>query len=160
MPLKQIIALGTYHEVQHSGHMLNAKFAGVISLIRESYGAQIILEEWLYSEEHSFASTLSTPDLEWKNVGTSNETRFETFTGGLNCHPPTYDPAKPILQPEYGPLAAQERRESYMVDRIGIFMEPYHAGLFIVGIAHLHSILCKLKVAGFDARGYCWIDQK
>ena len=159
MPLKQVIALGTYHEAQHIGHALNAKFAGVISLVRESYGAQIILEEWLYSEERSFASTLSTSDLEWKNVGTPEETRFETSVSGLNCHPPTHDPAKPILQ-EYGPLAAQERREGYMVERIGVFMEPYKVGLFIVGLAHLHSILCKLKVAGFDARGYSWIDQK
>src|ERR1035441_6165268 len=116
MPLKQVIALGTYHEAQHIGHALNAKFAGVISLVRESYGAQIILEEWLYSEERSFASTLSTSDLEWKNVGTPEETRFETSVSGLNCHPPTHDPAKPILQ-EYGPLAAQERREGYMVAR-------------------------------------------
>jgi hypothetical protein len=159
MPLKRVITLGTYHEAQRIGHALNPKFAGVISLMRESYGAQIILEEWWYHTERSFASTLSTSDLEWKNVGTPDEIRFETSVGGLNCHPPTHDPRKPILQ-EYSPLDAQERREGYMVERIGILMEPYKVGLFIVGLAHLHSILCKLAVAGFDARGYSWIDQK
>lgn len=45
-----------------------------------------------------------------------------------------------------------------MVDQVGVFMEPYNAGLFIVGLAHLHSILSKLKVASFDARGYSWIE--
>jgi hypothetical protein len=65
----------------------------------------------------------------------------------------------PILQ-EYGPLDVQELRESYMVDRIRVFMEPYKIGLFIVGLAHLHSILSKLKTVGFDVRGYSWIDQK
>jgi hypothetical protein len=159
MPLKQIILLGTYHEAQHIGHALNSKFSAAISLARESYGAQIILEEWWYHAERSFASTLSTADLEWRNVGTPNEVRFETSVGGLNCHPPTYDPSKPILQ-EYGPLATQELREGYMVERIGVFMEPHTVGLFIVGLAHLHSTLCKLTVAGFNTRGYSWIDQK
>jgi hypothetical protein len=159
MPSKQVIALGTYHEAQRNGHPLNAKFAQLISLICESYGGQIILEEWWHHAERSFASTLTTSTLEWKNVGTPDEARFETSTGGLNCHPPTHDPAKPMLQ-EYGPLGAQERRESYMVDQIAVFMQPYSVAVFIVGLAHLHSILCKLKVAGFDATGYSWIEQK
>ena len=159
MPSKQVIALGTYHEAQRIGHELNSKFAAVVSLVSESHGAQILLEEWWYHADQSFASTLATSGLEWKNVGTPEETRFETSVGGLNCHPPTYDPTKPNLQ-EYGPLDAQERRESYMIERIGVFMEPYEVGLFIVGLAHLHSILCKLRVAGFDARGYSWIEQK
>jgi len=159
MPLKQVIVLGTYCEAQRIGHALNAKFAGAISLISESYGVQIILEEWWYHAERSFASTLATVNLEWKNVGTPDETRFETAIGGLNCPPPTYDPRKPILQ-EYGPLDVQELRENYMVDCIRIFMEPYKVGLFIVGLAHLHSILSKLKTVGFDTRGYSWIDQK
>jgi hypothetical protein len=159
MPLKQVIALGTYHEAQRNGHELNAKLERVISLIIESHGAQIILEEWWYHPERSFASTLSTPTIEWENVGTPDETRFTTSTSGLNLHPPTHNPAKPILQ-EYGPLDVQELRECYMVDKIRVFMEPYKVGLFIVGLAHLHSILSKLKAVGFDARGYSWIDQK
>jgi hypothetical protein len=31
------------------------------------------------------------------------------------------------------------RRERYMVDRIKESMEPFNVGLFIVGLAHLHS---------------------
>ena len=61
---------------------------------------------------------------------------------------------------EYGPLDVHELRERYMVDRIKESMESFNVGLFIVGLAHLHSTLCKLTVAGFDARGYSWIDQK
>lgn len=158
MPLKQVVALGTYHAAQRNGHALNAKFAGAISLIREEYVVQIILEEW-WDAQQSFASTLATANLDWKNVGTPTETRFETHRDGLNCYPSTYDPTKPILQ-EYGPLDVQELRESYMVDRIRVFMEPYNAGLFIVGLAHLHSILSKLRTVGFDVRGYSWIDQR
>jgi hypothetical protein len=31
--------------------------------------------------------------------------------------------------------------------------------LFIVGLAHLHSTLSKLKAAGFEVRGYSWMEQ-
>jgi hypothetical protein len=46
-----------------------------------------------------------------------------------------------------------------MVDRIEEVMEPYEVGLFIVGLAHLHSVLSKLRLVGFDVRGYGWMEQ-
>jgi hypothetical protein len=65
---------------------------------------------------------------------------------------------KPMLQ-EYGPLDVHELRERYMLDRIKGSMESFNAGLFIVGLAHLHSMLSKLKSAGFEVRGYSWMEQ-
>ncbi|SRR5258708_600519 len=59
MPAKQIIALATHHHVQLKGHPLNNRFGQVISLIRENYPVQIILEEWT-PERKSFASTMDT----------------------------------------------------------------------------------------------------
>jgi hypothetical protein len=157
MPPKQIIALATHHHVQLKGHALNDRFGQVISLIRENYPVQIILEEWT-PDRQSFASTVDTVKLKWKNVGTPKEKRFETCAYGLNTDPPTYDPKKPMLQ-EYGPLDVHELRERYMVDRIKESMEPFNVGLFIVGLAHLHSTLSKLKTAGFEVRGYSWVEQ-
>lgn len=159
MSSKQLIALGTYHQVQHNGHALNAKFATVISTIIENYDVQVVLEEWWYLPERSFASTLATADLQWRNVGTSDEIRFKTSESALNNHPPIRGDVKPILQ-EYGPLNVQELRENYMVDHITFFMEAHTAGMLIVGLAHLHSLLSKLKAAGFEVRGYSWIDQR
>src|SRR6266850_422468 len=101
MPPKQIIALATHHHVQLKGHALNDRFGKVISVIRENYPVQIILEEWTLDRQ-SFASTLDTDKLKWKNVGTPKEKRFETYAYGLNTDPPTHDPKKPMLQ-EYGP---------------------------------------------------------
>jgi hypothetical protein len=157
MPPKQVIALATHHHVQLKGHPLNDRFGQVISLVRENYPIEIILEEWM-DAHRSFASTVDTDKLKWKNVGTPEEKRFETYAYGLNTDPPTHDPTKPMLQ-EYGPLDVHELRERYMVDRIKEFMEPYNVGLFIVGLAHLHSMLSKLKAAVFDVRGYSWMEQ-
>src|SRR5208337_5217832 len=152
MPPKQIIALATHHHVQLNGHRLNDRFGQVISLIRERYPVQVILEEWT-PDRKSFASTVDTDKLKWKNVGTPEEKRFETYAYGLNTDPPTHDPKKPMLQ-EYGPLNVHELREGYMVARIKEFMEP-----FIVGLAHLHSTLSKLRSSGFEVRGYSWMEQ-
>jgi predicted MPP superfamily phosphohydrolase len=157
MAPKQIIALATHHHVQLKGHALNDRFGQVISLIRENYRVAIILEEWM-PDHQSFASTLDTEQLKWKNVGTPNEERFETYAYGLNTNPPTHDPKKPMLQ-EYGPLDVHELRECYMVDRIKESMKMFNVGLFIVGLAHLHSMLSKLKTAGFDVKGYSWMEQ-
>jgi predicted MPP superfamily phosphohydrolase len=157
MPPKQIIALATHHHVQLKGHSLNLRFGQVIFLIREHYPIEIILEEWR-PDRQSFASTVDTDKLKWKNVGTPQEKQFETYAWGLNTDPPTYDPKKPMLQ-EYGPLDVHELRERYMVGRVIEAMEPFNVGLFIVGLAHLHSTLSKLKANGFDVRGYSWMEQ-
>jgi hypothetical protein len=157
---KTVIVLGTYHQAQINGHHMNRRFGGAIDLIKTEYCAQIVLEEWRNDDQHvSFASTLASAELKWENVGTPNGQRFETLRDGLNCYPPTHDPSKPMLQ-EYGPLDAQEQRENYMVERVRAAMGNYEVGLFIVGNAHLHSVLSELKAIGFEVRGYSWIEQK
>src|SRR5437879_1605127 len=143
MPNKQVIALGTYHNAQQRGHVLNSRFAGAIGLISKKYGVQIILEEWWDAQE-SFAATLANKEHEWKNVGTPATEAFETLKTGLNSHPPTHDATRPIL-PEYGPLEVQELREIFMVERVKEFMAPHDVGLLILGLGHLHSMLSKLK---------------
>jgi hypothetical protein len=153
---KLIVALATYHEFQHIGHKLNGRFQGAIELIQSEHDPQVILEEWRpRPDEASFASTLQTPTLKWENVGTPDEPQFKTSVECLNYYPPTYDPTRPSLR-EYGPLQTQELRENYMVERIRRAMEPHKVGLFIVGLAHLHSILVKIEAAGFEVRGYSW----
>jgi hypothetical protein len=154
---KQIIILATTHQLQRNGHTLNARLRGAIDLVQQQCPIEIIFEEWWYMEEPSFASTLATGTLKYENVGTPDEPRFKTLTECLNNNPPTYNPAWPRL-PEYGPLDAQERREQYMVSRITELMKPYDAGLFIVGLAHLHSTFCKLIQTGFEVSGYSWME--
>jgi hypothetical protein len=155
MPPKQIIALGVQHNLQLKGHPLNDRFGQVISSVREKYLVQIILEEWV-NDRQSFGSTVDSSKLKWRNVGTPDDERFETYAYGLNTDPMRYDPKKPMVQ-EYGPFDVHEEREKYMVDRIKEAMEPYSVGLFIVGLGHLHSTLPKLKTVGFDIRGYSWL---
>ena len=62
-------------------------------------------------------------------------------------------PSKLRLQ-EYPPLDVQERREEYMVDRVIEVMKPYNVGLFVIGLAHLHSMISKLTQSGFELHGY------
>ncbi len=157
-PLKVVLALATYHELQHNGHRLNERLRGAIELIASEHGVQVILEEWWARPEPSFASTLQTPALKWENVGTPDEPQFKTSVACLNYYPPAYDPSKPSLR-EYGPLVAQELREAYMVERIKQCMQLHKVGLFIVVLAHLHSMLVKIEAAGFEVRGFSWMGE-
>jgi hypothetical protein len=157
MSTKHITALGLHHGLQKLGDKSNDRFKQVIALIRENYPVQILFEEWM-AYGQTVGSTINTDILKWKNVGTPEEKRFETFAYGLNTDPMRYDPIKPVLQ-EYGPLGVHELREQYMLERIKEVMGPHDGGLFIVGLAHLHSMLSKLKAAGFEVRGYSWMGE-
>jgi hypothetical protein len=72
MPPKQIIALATHHHVPLKGHALNDRFGQVISLKRENYPVQIISEEWT-PDRQSFASTVDTATLKWKQRSNCGE---------------------------------------------------------------------------------------
>jgi hypothetical protein len=98
-------------------HELNERFRAAIQLVRDKHKFEIIMEEWWQKPLVSFASTLESPSLKWGNVGTPDETQFETWSWGLNCDPPTYDPSKPRI-PEYGPLEAQERGVNPSVETV------------------------------------------
>jgi hypothetical protein len=57
---------------------------------------------------------------------------------------------------EYGPFDRQENRERYMLRRIVAEMSAHTAGLFVVGLAHIHSLSQKLQQARFEVAVYVW----
>ena len=58
---------------------------------------------------------------------------------------------------EYGPFEKQEAREDQMAKNVQMEMKNYETGLFILGLAHLHSIFSKLRVLGFSVTAYAWL---
>ena len=153
-PQKSVVVLGTYHQLQRKGHEFNERLRAAIQLVRDENKFQIT-EEWWTKPIESFASTFKSATLKWENVD-PEEPQFETWGRGLNCHSlPMYDSSKPRI-PEYGPLDVQERREAYMAARIADLMQPHSVGMFIVGLGHLHSMLIKIRTAGFNVKGFSW----
>lgn len=119
------------------------------------------MEEWSEKKEESFAKAFAPKSgLNWANVGTTDEPQFQTYWGQIHYpgHNGTlqYDPDAPSLD-EYGPFENQEARENRMVKNIHAEMENYETGLFILGLAHLHSVFGKLKSSGFTVTGYSWL---
>jgi hypothetical protein len=156
MSRKMVVALATTHQLQAQGHPSNPKLGAAINLIRDKHPFGVITEEW-FGDHPSFASTLATPTLKWVNVGTPRHTQYQTWSRGLNCEPMDHDTSKPML-PEYGPVEVQERREAFMASRIIEAMTSYNCGLFIVGLAHLHSMLTKLQCGDLDVKGFSWLE--
>lgn len=73
MGQKMVITLGTDHGMQILGRDGNRELARAIISIKSEYGVQVIFEEWSCRLGQSLASTLTTENLEWENVGTSDE---------------------------------------------------------------------------------------
>ena len=153
--------LATVHEYQRAGHFLNNELKKRLDYLTRQIPTQIIMEEWL-SKEPSFAAGYAPGiGMKWENVGTPDEEPYRTFDG-LISYPGyggslTHDPTAPSLN-EYGPYEAQQNREARMVENIQLAMTDYQTGLFIMGIAHLHSLFGKLRSCRFDVLAFHWLE--
>lgn len=58
---------------------------------------------------------------------------------------------------EYGPLDVQEKREQKMLQNIDEAMQDHRVGLFVVGLAHLHSMAMKLHARQYRVAAYTWL---
>jgi len=158
---KRVVVLGTVHELQKSGHKKNAELESRLRFLIEKFAVTKLLEEWAGNQAPSFASEFAKDLLAYKDVGTPPETMFQTFCCAQTnhpCHDGTLSPCDgaPAMN-EYGPLEKQENREQRMIQTIQREMEGHDVGLFVVGLAHLHSMSLKLKQANFNVTAYAWL---
>jgi hypothetical protein len=158
-PRKKIVMLATPHAYQQPGNPGNARLEACLRYLSLKFHGQVVMEQWSEEKGPSFAEEL-TPKLglEFANVGTPDEGMFRTCWPQIS-HPDhdgtlPYDPDAPPMLHEYGPLDAQAAREEQMVRNIRKKMEDYGGGIFIVGIAHTHSLHSKLVEMGFDVTSY------
>ena len=160
--MKRIVIFATFHEVQMNGHARNEELAARFSYLIRKFEAKIVLEEWSENRPASFARTFAeSQGVVWKNVGTPTTEDFKTYTIPL-VHHPGHDGTLPPDEnapsmSEYGPFERQENRERRMAQNVQTEMLSCEAGLFVVGLAHLHSMGMKLRAAGFDVVGYSWL---
>jgi hypothetical protein len=158
---RRIVLLGITHALQDAGHFQNEEFQRRLSFLVESYGATTILEEWAYDRPASFASAFAKDRMAYRDVGTSPEPQFKTFVNAPIIYP-GHDgtlgpcPAAPPMM-EYGPLNSQEHREQRMLENIEDAMQNHRVGIFILGLAHLHSMSVKLQAARYRATAYTWL---
>jgi hypothetical protein len=158
---RRLVLLGVAHIVQDVGHAQNDEFKRRLSFLADSYDATTILEEWADDRPASLASAFAKGRMDYRNVGTPPESRFKTFANAPIIYPghdgtlgPCPD-APPMM--EYGPLDSQENRELEMLKNIEEAMQNHRVGLFIVGLAHLHSMSMKLQGAQYRVAAYTWL---
>lgn len=158
---RRVVLLGVAHALQDVGHPQNDEFRRRLSFLSDSYGATILLEEWASDRPASFACRLAAGKLKYRDVGTPEEPQFVTFANAPITYP-GHDgtlgpcPDAPSLM-EYGPLGAQENREQSMLQNINDAMQSHRVGLFVVGLAHLHSMAMKLQAAQYRVAAYTWL---
>jgi hypothetical protein len=153
---KRVVVFGTTHGLQEQGDSQNSEFQSRLYYLIRQFAATVIMEEWASDRPPSFASSLANDRAAYRGVGTPPEEQFRTFANAPINYPGHNGKLGPCEDApqfyEYGPLDKQENRERRMVQNIRDAMKE----LFIVGLAHLHSISAKLKEAGFNVAAYTW----
>jgi hypothetical protein len=145
---KKVIVVGTLHEQQMIEGVGTIFEERLRSYIRRS-NVSIVIEEWKFDDDQTLGKRLADDlAIAWRNAGTPKQEEFETYGP---C--PLWLDSSCVTERPYGPIEAQVRRESYMIDRICAEMTDHTAGLFICGIAHLHSISEKLHQVGYKVEG-------
>ncbi len=158
-PRKKIVLLGTLHKYQPLGDPGNARLEQCLGYLSRKFHVQIVMEEWTEEQGPSLAKELAPKlGLEFAYVGTPDEEPFRTCWPQIShpAHDGTlpYDPEAPSMLYEYGPLDAQNAREEQMLRSVRKKMEDYADGIFLVGIAHTHSLHSQLVAVGFDVTSY------
>jgi hypothetical protein len=158
---RRIVLLAVVHALQDDGDTRNEEFKARLSFLADSYAATTILEEWAYDRPQSFASVFAKGQMDYQDVGTPPEPRFKTFANAPIIYPGhdgTLGPCPDAPQMmEYGPLSSQENREQQMLKNIESGMQRHRVGLFIVGLAHLHSMSMKLQAEHYRVAAYTWL---
>ena len=157
--MKTVVMLATIHQAQALGNALGSPLEARLDYLKSKFGVQTVMEEWSDKKESLAKAFATKSGIHWTNVGTPDEPQFKTYWGLIHYpgHNGTleHDPDAPSLD-EYGPFENQEARENWMADRVKVEMENYETGLFVLGVAHLHSLFAKLRSLGFKVTGYSW----
>jgi hypothetical protein len=148
----KVVILATNHEIQEKDYNGTSEFRTVLDYLLRVWQVEIVMEEWTSSKGQTVGQRFAIDNsLRWFNVGTPSDAQFKTYI-------PLYDPMEepPMVIHRYGPLEAHIKREDYMATRIQESMAGLNCGLFIVGLAHLHSMSERLLKSGFEVEGFSW----
>ena len=119
-------------------HALSQMLTGGSLLLQEIDGEPLIFLPHLRRAEEGIAA------------------RIKSLAEAELIYPPI-DFEKAVAWCEGGPFDKQEARENQMAKNVQTEMESYEAGLFILGLAHLHSVFSNLWALGFKVTGYSWL---
>ena len=163
-PMKNVVMLATIHQYQMSGNDAGSELRKCLDYLRSQFKAQktvelqTVMEEWSKELGETVVKEFATKSgLHWASVGTPDEPRLRTYLPAVTYpgHNGTLRPdhgAPPLC--EYGPFQNQEAREKRIVQNVRAEMENYESGIFVLGLAHMHSVFKKLQSSGFKVYGY------
>ncbi len=115
----------------------------------------MVLEEWSASqtEEAAASAICKKLDLAWKDIGTPPDGEFATYAF---CDALDFPDVPTIYR--YGPIEAQNKRETRMCANITGYMSSCDSALVVIGVAHLHSMFARLSEE-FDVAGYSFANE-
>lgn len=159
--MKTVVIFATVHQHQRHGSARGLELEERLEYLKAQFGVQVVMEEWADNQGESVAKVLATKlGVRWTNVGTPRDyPQFRTYTGPINYpgHDGTLADEDAPSMYEYGPFDNQAAREDRMAMNIEAQMDGCETGLFIVGLAHLHSMAARLLSLGFTVSSFFWL---
>jgi len=154
---KHLVLIGTAHELQKDdvANPWREEFAELLSGLIDIYSAQIILEEWGESLGTSVGKRFESSTLEWRSIQPAQAAVFSTEAPRIGPSPGPDVPFRLSLR-QY-PFEPHERREVYMVGCIIQAMQAHSHAVVILGIAHLHSMMSKLRAERLTVIAGHWL---
>jgi hypothetical protein len=149
--------IGTAHEFQRDETLNHwrEEFREMLRSVLAAHPTEIILEEWSQNLGQSIGQNLESADLKWHKISPAPTPEYRTEAPRIGREP---GPNVPFyLSLTQYPFEPHERRESYMVQSITEAMEKRSGGLVIVGMNHVHSLMRKLREAGFEVIAGNWL---
>jgi hypothetical protein len=149
--MKKITLFGTKH---HQAGKAPPGIREAIEFLVEEVEPEAVLEEWSKTQPQSLASVVAKGrGIPWEDIGTPNTAEFKTYD-----HTHALDfPGGPAKLRQHGPIDVQEKREAAMCENIRKSMSARQVALFVLGMAHLHSMFVKLA-KDFDVSAYGFTD--
>lgn len=161
MSNKHLVIIGTAHEFQLDDDTKNPwtkEFRAMLLNVMksESDPVEIILEEWADWRGTSIGKNLESDNLKWHKINPPTTSEYKTDNAGRIGHYGPDAPCAYLSLPQH-PFEPHELRESYMVNSVIDAMGTRSNGLIIVGMAHIHSLMAKLRAAGFEVIAGTWL---
>jgi hypothetical protein len=143
--------IGMAHEFQLNDETRNPwmkEFRDLLLNVMKAYPMEIILEEWSNKRGISIGKSLESGTLEWRKISPPPTPEYCTEDHRIGQYGPEVPEVYLSLR-QYS-FEQEENRESYMVSSITEAMQTRSKGLVIVGMNHIHSLMGKLRDAGFE----------
>jgi hypothetical protein len=147
---KSIVVIGTTHEFQGVLDLETCLAKNLVAFAR-SDKPTVLLEEWRSNGDKTVGMLVAKSlGVDWQLVDTPGLRNYSPCPLWVNGECLSHYP--------YGPIDVQMKRENLMVAAVINSLSDHDRAIFVCGVAHLHSVMEKLHLRGYEVEGFSCLE--